>query len=115
MWPRGSKSVCPGSSGSGASYSSASKRATASLTAASSPVSATKSIHTSPPRAAATVGASFAPLADSTATTDSSSAAGASGIIHVRESMFSVAIAEASRWRRCPQNAVNPNQAMARG
>lgn len=29
--------------------------------------------------------------------------------------MFSVAMADATRCRRCPQNAVNPNQAIARG
>ncbi|MFO0670435.1 MAG: hypothetical protein U0235_12540 [Polyangiaceae bacterium] len=41
--------------------------------------------------------------------------AGSSGIIHFRESTFSVAMADATKWRRWPQGDVNPNRAIARG
>src|SRR5882672_596271 len=98
-----------------AAYSAATSRATASLTVASSPVSAMKSIQISPPIDAASVGASRAPRGPRTAAMRPRSSAGGSGTIHCRESTLSVAIALARRCRRCPQNELNPYQAMARG
>src|SRR5580704_17620366 len=96
-------------------YCAATSRATASLTVASSPVSAMKSIQISPPIDAASVGAPRAPRGPRTAAIRPRSSAGASGTIHCRESTLSVAIALARRCRRCPQNELNPNHAMARG